>query len=692
MAVMRPDARAAGAAPPLPFADAALLALPSLLLVLLIGGLAGLSTGALFLLALVPGVPVGMRLFGRNHGGAYISGALLGYGLTTLAVWGARQFAPGASYAVVLGWLAAVLLPWAAFRHKARVPWLAPPPWTRNDIRALALVLLMVPLLMFRPLSRVNTIGADGSLRVRAYFTADFVWHMAVVAELQKDATPPVNPYLAPQPLHYYWGYFLVPTAATRLVDVAPDLALKVNAVGTALLLTGVLFLLGHTAYPRRPWTVAAAVLLTVVASSAEGLAALAYVYRETGGLAGVRDLNVDAVARGVGGLRIDDLPRAFWYVPQHSMSYAAGLAALAAAQAGGPSVPAAGIVANGCLLAVSALFNPFVGAIFCATYAATVCAGAWVRQRLRDVPRHLAAALPVIAALAWVTLNRMVDGAGGVLAFGFNDPARQAPVLAFLLSFGPLLLLLGPGLWPSRRLPLWPVAGVSFGVVLSIALMHLLVMTVDLFWIGFRTGHVVLVLAPPLVTRALLRLAEVNRRVVAAAVGAVVLTGVPTTAIDTFNAQDVENDHMGPGFRWTVRLSAGERAALAWVRSHTPREALVQMDPTVRGRDTWTLIPSYGERRMAAGQPISLMHEAEYDTRSARVAALFGATDARSAWKTARELGVDYVYVGREERQAYPTVPALIGPYFSTAFANDDVTILKVAQAPPVADGTTRQ
>lgn len=686
---MRTDSRATQALPAATRVELAFLILPPLLLVLLLGGTGALRAFAVFVFALLPGLPVGLRMYGRQHAGAWVAGALLGYAMSTLAVWAARVMAPGSAAMIVAVWAGAMMLSWTAWWRPTAAPWLGGPRWTRRDVRALALVLLIVPVLMYRPLARVNSVSDDQSLRVRAYFTADFVWHMAVVAELQKDATPPINPYLAPRPLHYYWGYFLVPTAATRLAQVPIDLALEVNAVGTALLLAAALFLLAHTAFPQRPWTVAGAVLLTVVASSAEGLAAMAYVYRESGGFSGVRDLNVDAISRGVGGLRIDDLPRAFWYVPQHSMSYTAGVMAIAAVQAGW-SAPAAGIMANGCLLAVSSLFNPFVGAIFCATYAATASARVWTHGRVRDILRHALAALPVVAALIWVTLNRMVDGAGGVLAFGFNDPARQAPVLAFLLSFGPILLLLVLGLWPSRRLPRSPVAGAAFGMALSIALMHLLVMTVDLFWIGFRTGHVVLVLAPPLVTRALLLLESVNRRVLAAAVVVVVAAGTPTTVIDTFNAQDVENTRPGPGFRWTVRLSAAERAALGWVRTETAREAVVQMDPTIRGRDTWTLIPSYGERRMAAGEPISLMHETDYDTRSARVAALFGAADAYSAWQSARELGIDYLYVGQEERRAYPSVLALSGPYFSVAYANPDVTILHVARNDPAVRRTT--
>jgi hypothetical protein len=34
-----------------------------------------------------PGLPLGFALFGPNHAGGWIAGAILGYGLTALAIW-----------------------------------------------------------------------------------------------------------------------------------------------------------------------------------------------------------------------------------------------------------------------------------------------------------------------------------------------------------------------------------------------------------------------------------------------------------------------------------------------------------------------------------------------------------------------------------------------------------------------------
>ncbi len=94
-------------------------------------------------------------------------------------------------------------------------------------------------------------------------------------------------------------------------------------------------------------------------------------------------------------------------------------------------------------------------------------------------------------------------------------------------------------------------------------------------------------------------------------------LVGVPTTAIDTWNAQDIGNRREGPGFRWTLWTTRDQQQAFAWLRAQTPKSAIVQMEPMVRGREHWTLIPSFAGRRMAAGLPISLLPQPEYTEAS---------------------------------------------------------------------------
>lgn len=664
---------------------ASLLALLLAAVVWALGGTPGVTYAVLFALAALPGMPLGFRLFGRRHAGGWIAGMLLGYTITSLSCWAVVFTGHASNLIFVAVWALVSAGLWTAYVASGplrAVPLVPLPAWTATDTAALLLVLVIVPVLIGPPLARVGSVDANGNRLYRAYFTADFVWHAALVAELSKHAQPPRNPYLASQPVHYYWTYFLIPSALGPVAGADVELSLKVNAVGTALLLVGAIYLAAWAALPRYPFTVTAAVLLTIVASSAEGLAGIAYVLGRGQPLATLRDLNIDALSRGLDGLRIDDLPRAMWYTPHHSMAYALGVLSLPVAIGAGARTRPLAIVITGVALAGSVMINPLVGGMFSFLYGIAVATEA-VRtpSPFRLLFRHALAVVPVLMALGWIEVNRIAEGAAGNLHFGLAPPASNAPVLSFLLSFGPILLLIAAGLWPRADVPFRAIAVASLGLLVSTLVMHLVVMTVDLFWIGFRTGHLFFVFAPAVVARGLIVLSRPRPRLAWAAALVVILVGLPTTAIDAFNAQDVENDHMGPGFRWTVKLTPAEQDGLRWIREHTAVDAVVQAEPIVRGRDTWSLIPTWGERRMAGGEPISLMHVSNYDTLSDQVQEIYRSPDPVSAWMTARALAIDYLYVDSTEREAYPNVgkfdhdPA----HFPVAFRNQEVAIYAV-------------
>src|SRR5262249_48116239 len=155
--------------------------------------------------------------------------------------------------------------------------------------------------------------------------------------------------------------------------------------------------------------------------------------------------------------------------------------------------------------------------------------------------------------------------------------------------------------------------------------------------WIGFRGGHIFFVLAPAIVARGLVTLWQTGRKQLAVALGCfVTLVGAPTTIIDAYNVQDVNNRGFAPRneFHWTVRLSPDEQAALDWIRTRTPKDAVVQMEPIVRGRETWTLIPTFAERRMATGMALALLPGPDYDKRNEEVTRIYASDDAGLAWR----------------------------------------------------------
>jgi uncharacterized membrane protein len=201
--------------------------------------------------------------------------------------------------------------------------------------------------------------------------------------------------------------------------------------------------------------------------------------------------------------------------------------------------------------------------------------------------------------------------------------------------------------------------------------------------WIGWRAGHQFLVTVPALIAAGLAGLSDRLGRPAAIGLFALVtLAGVPTTIIDVYNAQDTENLAMGPGFHWTVRLTPGDREALTWIEQHTPPNALVQMSLNPRGRETWTLIPTFARRRMAAGLPISLLHTPDYDELAARSDRIYSTIDADEAVAIARELKIDYIFVGRVERDAFGATANKFADrpdLFGRVFANEAADVFVV-------------
>jgi hypothetical protein len=641
--------------------------------------MAGLVYALVYLGAITPGVLFGRRLAGAGIGGTLV-GAVLGYALTQLALWVPIILHVPAPPTFLAAWSILSAALWLMGRRIASP--VLPLPSGKSDITALAILLMLASVLMFLPYRNLGRADSTGTRYYRAYFTADFFWHSALGAELGRYATPPRDPYMASREMHYYWTYFLLPSVVTHefpapLSDVQRNL--KVNAVISALLVVGMLYVFVRSGVAR-PGPAAAAVALGLVAASAEGLFVLQQLWRTSRPISMVTDMNIDAISSWqFGGLRIDDLPRGLWYNPQHSFACALGLVALLVASAGA-SVSLSAIWLAGIALGLSTCFNPFVGGVFSIIYGLSVVLDA-VRHRdpVRTILGHTAAAIPVVAGVGWCVLNKVAGGAGAAVHFGFGGSAAQNTVISLLLSTGPVLVPAAAGAWPWRSLPSQPARVALVGVVVSLLLMHLLTLS-EGSWVGFRTGQILLLMLPVLIARLLSVVGE------ATVAGAVALSlvilgaGLPTTIIDTYNAQDIWNRQPGPGFRWTIPVTAAQQAAFTWVRTHLPEDAIVQMEPIVRGRDHWSLIPSFAQRRMSAGLPISLLPTPEYAHGSEEVQRIYRTADPSEAHDLARARGIQYLYIDEDDRAAYGTeMKQFDSPLFERAYDRRGVTIIRV-------------
>jgi len=157
-------------------------------------------------------------------------------------------------------------------------------------------------------------------------------------------------------------------------------------------------------------------------------------------------------------------------------------------------------------------------------------------------------------------------------------------------------------------------------------------------------------------------------------------------TIIDLYSAQDVDFRERGPSFRWTEVVTPDELEALEWIKTYTPPDALVQPDP-IRAPErwesgTWAYMPAFGERRMTAGMPISMIPIAKYREASARVEQVFRAGDVNEAHRMARELKLEYLYIGPEESRVYPAIRSRLDTapfWFQPVFRNGSVAVYRV-------------
>ena len=610
----------------------------------------------LYILATLPGWPIGRALFGRGHPASYVSGALFGYALTCLALWGVIAAGIPSAAAFIGAWLATTAVTWGAVR--VRTPAVALPASTNANTRALVLLLLLVPAVFVLPYKNLGATDAQGNRYYRAYFTADFIWHTALTAELTKYATPPINPYLGDRTIQYYWTYFLVPAVVAQegpggLQDI--ESALKVNALCTGLLFIASLVLATWCASMSTAGTVIA-VLLAVVAASGEGLYAWWDLASRGRPMAALANLNIDAVTNWkFSGLRVDSLVRSMWYNPQHSMSAALGVLAMPIAGAAGVRASLSAITLGGAALALSTAMNPFIGGLFSLVYGMAVLADAIHTRRFRDVLFHVLAALLVGIAVGWCIANDMVEGAAGVVQYGLRGYASNKPVLTLVLSLGPLLI---PALlavaWP-RQLgrAAWPsIAGTALGVLVF----YFVRLSVEGSYIGFRAGQLLQLALPGLAAVFFAAIWRQSHRAALAIAAIGVAIGLPTTLIDIYNTQDIANRAVAPGgFRWTITITPEEQEAFRWIRTSTLPGAIVQMDPVAHGRETWSYLPTFAWRRVAAARPISLMAIPAYDERSRMAHQMYARVGAEAAARTARQLGIDYIFVGPVEQGAIP-------------------------------------
>ncbi|HTV00733.1 MAG TPA: hypothetical protein VMF13_09360, partial [Luteitalea sp.] len=438
------------------------------------------------------------------------------------------------------------------------------PRFGRRDVTAMALLALLVPAIVARPYSLVGEDLPEGRA-YRAYFTADFVWAMAVVSEVSKGDVLPENPFHLDMPLHYYWLAHLYPALEHRVLgrDVRLDALLLADATLAGVTFVGFLYALGKQ-LTRAVAPTVLGVVVAVLFTSPEGLYALFDLWRQDRPLSLVRYLNIDAVSRWFfGALPIDGLHRVLLYQPQHQIGYALACGALLVMvqQAPHPQVRAAGLA--GALLGLGVLvstFSALMAAVMIAAVAllAIVGARAWKVGALQAI----AGAIPVLAAV-WLS-RRLEDvtGGGQLIDVMPNPLAVRHPLSGPAVSMGILLLTLAVGVWLWARARRGHARVLLPGVAFVVCVFFYFFVDVrdhqDVY-VGWRAGHLIFITCAGALGWTWWRIVHQRaRRWSVAGVSMLAVTCLlqaPTVAIDLYNVQDITNREVAAGFPWTLML-----------------------------------------------------------------------------------------------------------------------------------------
>jgi hypothetical protein len=638
-----------------------------------------------------PGVAVARALFrsaDERWVTAWLVGPAIGLGLSVagMFVWWAGG---------VQGWLAIVAGPlwtWVLAWWIGRVgpPALRLPEFGARDVSAAALLVLIVPVITWAPYDHVREPVADGEA-YRAYFTADFVWAMTVTGELAKGDVPPANPFLRDRPLNYYWFAHFLSGVVYRNAGgggLSAEPVILINGLMFAVAFVLFAYALVRTV-GASPWVSAFVVACGFCANSYEGADMIRSALTGRMPWSELANTNVDAVTRWFyKGMAVDGLQRLLLYQPHHLTGYALALAALWLV-ALADDVTALGIALGaGCLLGLALLFSTF-SALMVAIAVGLLYGLRLVQQRAIARAWQCAAlgGGPVLLGVLATSMLGYTDTRyGSLLLVGLNPVAAHNVVRIWILSFGPLLL----GAAASLAAPRWVLREGAAPAALVIAATTFWFFTnvpdSGDVWVGWRSGHMLLIAFAAMSGAWLTRVWQVRRwrAALIAAVMFFVMPAVPTVAIDVYNAQDITNRSQGADFPWTLVITPAEREALDWVRHSTPPRAVVQIDPEARGAAQWSYIGAFAERRMIAGLPGSMTPFRPYQEASDAVEwDVFRTTQAADSHASARRLGIDYLFIGRPERHWHREVIQTLRrdpTLFPVAFENEAVTILRVA------------
>lgn len=497
-------------------------------------------------------------------------------------------------------------------------------------------------------------VETDAGIAYRAYYSGDYLKHVAVTVELMRGVIPPDNPYFAGEKLHYYWMFYLFPAmiAETGGADTVEPVLQTVN-----LFLAGVfigLWIFTVRQWIRRRWLQILVILMPFCFASFEGVAVFREVMQKGWPWDGFRAYNVDGYSRWIFDQpEVDTLFRLIQYNMQHILPAAFFLVFLNIFKSR-EHVSLRTASCMGLICAMTIGHSGFLGSFL--TLWTGLCLvllgpwtlrGIWERLRLGTVM----SIWPLAALILYKNGFQMLGTGGNPLALTLVKPVAEHPFLFFLLNFG----IAVPGfiaLFNWRRLHR-PAIILAVLAVLWVAFIIVPDWPSD---VGVKVGYT-LALALALLTGQMLDRIPARRRLWNAAAAFVMITAglvaLPSLAMEVYNSADIENT------RYVSFIDSADWDAYAFIRNQLPRHARIQAGPVTTSINApFSPVPTFAHRHTYCGDwmhaHIFLIPDHEYRVRHDQITRMFKLREPAAVYSLCRDAGITHLYWGATENASY--------------------------------------
>ncbi len=649
-----------------------------------------LSTVASFVLMALPGVFIGMGLFGwdvRRQPESVIFGVPLGLmlsGYTALMLgflghWSVSAIVPALlALAGASGYFAL---------RQGRAPLVtALRPWSASDFAVLGCMGLGVLGFVAIPFLRIGAPTPYGHA-FAWLFGFDFIARAAYAASIT-IGLPIDHIHMAGVPLHMYLVGYVLPAFSYTLCRQAVHLQAILLVVEVMLDLAFVACLLAFwRLFARSTKALAATAAVLLAGYSYYGWFVIAHQFTPLISRSLAEKLENQFVYGGVSHL----FQRLFMVEPQAVLALTIFLFVLTVVLTAEQRMGLALSCWLGLALGIEFGIDSWLGLTLAAWFAGSQIVRLRGRWSDREIWTNGLVAGAIMGTL-WATFFavHMVGLSSGSLVtigpywWGFKFGALQ-----YIIEYGPMLPLGLLGLvsvWKRNR-----YLALGLGLIVGLAVFQ------DLF-VGiaelphFRNGNRLLPIALLAATAWLfehMRMTAAKRGLAAAAI----LLATPTLFTDISGASNVLNR------RHTAYVSSADMEACEWARTHLPAAAIVQGLPdyvgdyltpphAYEGQEV-SLVPVFALRRAALGEEYIARAMCPgcatmVKAREADMHAMFRAQDAAEVLAIAAKYKIDYLYVGPYEQILDPKILAVLegSPEFVQVYGKDSVYIFRIAKA----------